>query len=212
MLTASLLAFALLLGSPSSIQTGDTSAAPPKAKSAEVLPDSLFVSEKPKDAKQLKDLKASAVKGDVKKGDTVTVQGRVGGRKEPFIKSRAMFLLADLRIVACNEKPDDACPTPWDFCCETPESLKANTATIQVVGGDGKVLKVDAQGSHGLKPLAKLVIVGTVSDVSKEGAFVITATKIFVEGTNKEETTPATKEAAPAKPSEPTKPEGGSKR
>jgi hypothetical protein len=139
------------------------------------------VTEKPKDAKDIKETKASAQKGDIKKGDTVTLQGRIGGRAEPFVKGRAIFILADGRLVACNEKPGDACKSPWDFCCETQESLKANTATIQVTGTDGKPLKIAAENAGGLKKLAKIVVVGTVSEVTKEGAFVINATKIFVE-------------------------------
>lgn len=181
-LTASLITAALLLAhAPTLVHADDTKPAAGAEKAPPTIPASLFTTERPKDAKNVKDIKASAQKGEVRKGDTVTLSGRIAGRKEPFVKGRAMFIVADLRLPACNEKPDDACATPWDLCCETPESLKANTATIQFVGADGKVLKVAAEGSNGLKNLAKLVIVGTVADVTKEGAMVISATKVHVE-------------------------------
>jgi hypothetical protein len=196
-----LLVSALALA-PVAMTAADDPKTPP-AKAAESIPTTLFVKDEPKDAKPLKEVKASATKGEVKKGDTITIEGRIAGRKEPFVKGRAMFLLADRGLPACNEKPDDACKTPWDLCCETPESLKANTATIQIVGTDGKVLKTPAENVGGLKALAKLVVVGTVADVSKEGTFLITATSVYVEtdkkeGDTKESTTPE-KPSAPAK-------------
>jgi hypothetical protein len=167
----------LLLASPIT----PSHASPAVTLVADAIPASLFKTEKPKDAKDLRETKAAAQKGEVKKGDSVTIRGRIGGRAAPFVKSRAIFLLADSRLVACNEKPGDTCKVPWDFCCETPESLKSNTATIQIVGSDGKPLKVAAEGAGGMKPLSKITVVGTVADVSKEGTFVITATAIHVE-------------------------------
>ncbi len=177
MVLASITALLLLASAPA-----PAAAAPvASAMADEAIPASVFVTEKPKDAKELKDVKASAQKGDIKKGDTVTVQGRIGGRTAPFVPGRAIFILADGRLVACSERSGDKCKTPWDFCCETPDSLKANTATVQIVGADGKPLKVTAEKSGGLATLSRLVVVGTVAEISKEGAFVINATKIYVE-------------------------------
>lgn len=167
----------LLLASPMTA----SHASPAVTLVADAIPSSLFKADKPKDAKDLRETKAAAQKGEIKKGDSVTIRGRIGGRAAPFVKGRSIFLLADARLVACNEKPGDTCKVPWDFCCETPESLKANTASIQILGADGKPLKVSAEGAGGMKPLSKVTIVGTVAEVSKEGAFLITATAIHVE-------------------------------
>ncbi len=142
----------------------------------ETIPSTVFVKEKPKDAKDVRESKPA-----VKVGDKVTLKGRVGGRKEPFVKSRAIFTVADSRLVACNEKPGDTCKFPWDFCCETPESLKANTMTVQIVGADKKPLKVTAENAGGLKPLSKVIVVGVVREVTKEGAFVVDAEQIFID-------------------------------
>ena len=154
----------------------------PPAPPAEApkIPPAVFVTESPKDAKDVAALKKTA-----KKGDTVVVRAKVGGRAEPFVKSRAIFMVADRSIKSCDEVPGDTCPRPWDYCCESPESKKANIATIQFTGSDGKPLKVGAQSAGGLEPLALVVIEGVVSEIDDKGTFVIDAKKVFVEPAKK---------------------------
>ena len=53
--------------------------------------------------------------------------------------------------------------------------------TVQIVGVDGKPIKVGAQGAGHLEPLALVVIEGTVAEVDDKGTFIVNATKIFVE-------------------------------
>lgn len=149
---------------------------PAPAKPAARIPESLFVAEKPADAKCVSEVKRTA-----KKGDKVVVQAKVGGRAEPFVKNRAMFIVADRCIRSCDQIPGDTCTKPWDYCCEPAESKKANMLTVQVVGPDGKTLKVGAQGAGGLEPLSLIVVEGTVAEVDGGGTFVLTATKIHVE-------------------------------
>ena len=140
------------------------------------IPDSVFVTEAPKDAKSV-----ATVKKDAKKGDTVVISAKIGGRAEPFVKNRAMFMVADRSLKSCDEIPGDTCGKPWDYCCETPESKKFNMVTVQFVGADGKPIKVGAQGSHALEPLALVVIEGTVAEKDDKGNFTVNITKIFVE-------------------------------
>ena len=144
------------------------------------IPDSVFVAEAPKDAKEV-----AAVKKSAKKGDTVVVKAKVGGRAEPFVKNRAIFMVADRSLKSCDEIPGDTCSRPWDYCCESPESKKANMATVQFTGADGKPLKVGAQAAGGLEPLRLVVIEGVVSEVDDKGTFVIDARKVFVEPAKK---------------------------
>ena len=153
-------------------------ATPPKDEPK--IPASVFVTEAPKDPKDVAALKKSA-----KKGDTIVVRAKVGGRAEPFAKNRAVFTVADRALKSCDENPVDTCPRPWDYCCESPESKKANLATIQFTGSDGKPLKVGAQSAGGLEPLALVVIEGVVSEVDDKGTFVIDAKKVFVEPAKK---------------------------
>lgn len=149
---------------------------PAPAKPAARIPDALFVAEKPADAKCVSEVKRTA-----KKGDKVVVLAKVGGRAEPFVKNRAMFIVADRCIRSCDQIPGDTCTKPWDYCCEPAESKKANMLTVQVVGADGKPLKTGAQGAGGLEPLALIVVEGTVAEVDAAGTFVLSATKIHVE-------------------------------
>ncbi|MEY3141965.1 MAG: hypothetical protein RLY21_458 [Planctomycetota bacterium] len=151
-------------------------APPTPAPAAPTIPRDVFVSEKPKDAKPV-----SAAKKSAKKGETVVIEAKIGGRAEPFVKNRAIFMVADRSLKSCDEIPGDTCPKPWDYCCEPAESKKANMMTVQFVDKDGKPLKVGAQGVEGLEPLALVVFEGTVAEVDDKGNFVVHVTKMFVE-------------------------------
>lgn len=140
------------------------------------LPPDLFASTPPEGARPV-----AAVKAEPPAGGEVVVEGRIGGRAEPFVKSAAVFVLADSSMKACNELHGDSCTTPWDYCCEPRESLAAKTATIQVVDSAGKPLAVDLQGKNGLEPLARVVIAGRVQQGGDPGALVINAQRIYVE-------------------------------
>jgi len=76
---------------------------------------------------------------------------------------------------------EDHCPTPWDYCCESPENLTANSATVEVVGADGRALRAALRGWNGLQPLKTVVVKGVVGPRPAPGVFVVRATGIFVE-------------------------------
>ena len=147
-------------------------ATPPVAPS---IPDAVFVAEMPKDAKS-----AAWVKKNAKQGDTVVFEAKIGGRGESFIKNRASFMVADRSLKSCNEIEGDTCAKPWDYCCETPESKKLNMLMVQVVDSNGKLLKCEAKGVHGLEPLALVVIEGVVTATDDKGNCMIDAKKIWV--------------------------------
>ncbi len=164
----------LLLEPPAATPPADRSKS--AATAEDKIPASLFLKEKPKDAKDVREAKKSA-----KVDEKIVLTGRIGGRKEPFTAKRAVFTFVDPSVKACSEEPDDKCTTPWDFCCESKESLMASMATVQIVGPDGKPLKVTAEGAGGMKPLSKVTVVGKVKSLGKEGELVVLATGIFVE-------------------------------
>jgi hypothetical protein len=139
-----------------------------------VLPASLFLAGAPADAKDIKDAKPT-----LKAGDKVVLAGRIGGSREPFVSGRAVFTLVDPRLKTCADDPADTCKTPWDYCCEAPEDLNANMATVQVVGAEGQPLKTGLDGVHGLKPLAKVTVVGTVAKADSKN-LLVRAEGIFV--------------------------------
>lgn len=119
--------------------------------------------------------------GEVKKvaqeGDTVTIVGRIGGRREPFTDGAAVFIVVDSSLLACSDIEGDTCKYPWDYCCEPTESMTANSATIQILGEDGAPLAIDLT-KYGLNPLDEIVIVGTVGPRPTDEVLVINATNI----------------------------------
>lgn len=115
-------------------------------------------------------------------GDEVTVSGRIMGRKKPFVDDRAAFVLGDpAKMTPCNEKPDDECDTPWDVCCDSRENVRLGTATIQLVGADGRVVAQGLKGVQGLAELSTVTVTGTVDAASTPEALIINATALHVE-------------------------------
>ncbi|MSR40403.1 MAG: hypothetical protein EXS10_00655 [Phycisphaerales bacterium] len=162
MLTAFLFALTLALSEP-------PAATPPS------IPAAVFIEAMPKDAKS-----ASWVKKNTKQGDTVVFEAKIGGRAEPFVKNRASFMVADRALKSCDEIEGDTCGKPWDYCCESAESKKANMLMVQIVDASGKLLKCDANGVHGLAPLAVIVVEGVVASVDDKGNCTVDAKKIWV--------------------------------
>ncbi len=137
---------------------------------------SLILSEAPDGAAEI-----AAVRKTAKKGDTVTIQGKVMGRKDPFVNGRAMMMLGDPnKITSCDLNHDDGCPTPWDVCCDDPDVIKASTLTVQVLDTDGNLIKEGIKGLAGIKELSQLVVTGTVADGSTADNMLINATGIYI--------------------------------
>ena len=115
-------------------------------------------------------------------GDKVVLKGRVMGSAAPFVDGRAALILGDPEVLTpCNERPGDGCPTPWDTCCNSKEELRRGTATVQVLGADGRVARVGLEGLHGLEKLGTVTVEGTVAETSGEGNLIVNATAIRVE-------------------------------
>lgn len=128
----------------------------------------------PADARPVAEIKKSAAEGD-----KVVMQAKVGGRVDPITKGVAVFVVMDPAINSCDQNPGDMCSTPWDYCCEPKEVMTANSATIQIVGPDGKPLALDL-ATQGLKPLQHVVIVGTVGPRPNDAVLVVNATGVHI--------------------------------
>jgi hypothetical protein len=116
-----------------------------------------------------------------KPGDTITLKGEVMGRDKVFVDGRAAFILGDPeKLTTCDKKPGDNCETPWDACCDTQEVKKTATASIQIIGEDGRVLSKDLKGVNNLKELSVVTLKGTVDQSSTDENLVINATQIHV--------------------------------
>jgi hypothetical protein len=173
----SVVALILPLGMWGCDRPADKAAAPAakEAQSADVLPANLFLSSPPEGARGVGEVKA-----DPTAKDAVVIHGRIGGRKEPFLEGSAMFLLVDSKIKTCFELHGKGCPTPWDYCCEPKDALLANTATVQVVGADGRPLRLGLAGISGLDPTREVVVTGTIAPRENTDTLVINAVGIYV--------------------------------
>lgn len=117
----------------------------------------------------------------VQPGDVIVLKGQVMGAAEPFVDGRAAFILGDRnKLTPCNEIPDDPCEAPWDNCCDPKEAFREGTATIQVVGENGRPLKEGLEGVEGLNKLSKILVKGEVAEQSGPGNLVVNAKAIQI--------------------------------
>jgi hypothetical protein len=98
-------------------------------------------------------------RADAADQEEVTLVGRIGGETNPWVEGQAAFLLVDGALKPCNERQDDACPTPWDYCCDLAE-LREHKAMVKVVDAGGQTIAVDARKLLGLKELQTVVVHG----------------------------------------------------
>jgi hypothetical protein len=132
------------------------------------LPSGLFIAAAPPNAVNVGDARKTA-----QEGKPIVIRGRIGGTVKPIADKYAMFLITDLSLALCK----DGCA---DFCQLPKEQLMTNMATVQVVDASGKPLKVPMEGVNGLKPLAEVVVHGTVA--KRDNNFlIVNAQNIFVE-------------------------------
>jgi hypothetical protein len=149
---------------------------PSDAAPAVVIPVAMFVATAPTGSAPLIEVKTAA-----KAGDRVVFDARIGGRREAFVADRAMFFVADPSLLSCAElHEDDACKTPWDYCCEPRDNLRKHMATIQIVDGSGRPLARSVRDEHGLAPLKTVSVTGTVAQIDDAGNFVVNAEAIYV--------------------------------
>lgn len=160
----------------SSCQKEETTATPPMANPLEAI----LLTSQPENA-----IPVAAAFANPSPGTKITVTGEVMGRMEPFIANRAMVVLGDpSKITPCNRKPEDACQTPWDVCCDAPEVIKKSTATIQILGDDGRPLKQGLRGVGGIQELTTLTVVGEIAEGSNAENLLINAEGIYVGATD----------------------------
>ena len=146
-----------------------------RASANDTLPADLFVREPIPEPTDLLEMKMHAGEGD-----EVLVRAKVGGRADPFVEGRAAMTVMDPKVKSCNQIPGDKCESPWDYCCEPKENIVLNSATVQVVGPDGKPLRATLKGANGLKPLDEVLVHGTMKKSPDGKAIVINARRIFV--------------------------------
>lgn len=155
-------------------QNSNRGAAGHGATTTATVPESLFLAEAPEAALAVADAKAAA-----RVGEAITLRGRIGGSRTPFVDGRAAFTIVGAGPAACSDTPGDECRTPWDYCCEPRESLAKHSATIQVVDDAGQVLRANVKGAHGLTELSDIIVVGRVAQ-AEGNLLVVEATGIYI--------------------------------
>jgi hypothetical protein len=154
-------------------ETATTASNEPAAPTA-ALPANLIATTAPAEAKEI-----TAAKTSAKAGDAIVIKGMIGGTENPLATNRAMMTILDSSVKTCDSMPGDACKTPWDACCEPAEVRTAKSATVQVVGADGKPLHATLKGVGGIEPLKKVVVSGVAKPSGD--ALIVEAKEIYVQ-------------------------------
>jgi len=155
--------------------TQDEDAATTEAAAAS-LPEGLFLAAAPQGVESIAALKQTA-----EEGDEVVTRAVVGGRIEPIVEGRASATIVDAGLENTCLVEDDHCPTPWDYCCQPPQTVTGHLATLQVVDADGRILAADL--SQRIEPLSTLVVRGVVGPRPDPQVLTINANGIYVEPT-----------------------------
>jgi hypothetical protein len=146
---------------------------PPADAAAEAAKAAHVLTAEPAGAKGVADVRKAA-----KDGDDVVVVGRIGGAKQPWIEGRAAFSIVEPSFKSCSDREDDNCDTPWDYCCDSLETLREGMATVKVVDAQGATVAVDAR-KLGLRELQTVVVRGKAKR-DEHGNLTVLASGLFV--------------------------------
>lgn len=169
------LALLVLSGCGQSSPPADPDGAAPQAAATgrAAAPDASFLlTESPAGA-----VGVGAARKDSQNAGDVTITGRIGGSEKPFIEGLAAFTIVDPKLKPCPD--EEGCPTPWDYCCASGDTLKENTALVKLVSADGKPVAKDARGLLGVKELTRIVVRGKAQR-DEQGNLTVLAEKLYV--------------------------------
>jgi hypothetical protein len=133
-----------------------------------------LVASEPADAKPV----AEAIVADDQA--EVTVVGRIGGSENPWVDDMAAFTIVDPALKACSDIPGDNCDKPWDYCCESSDTLKAHSVAVKFMDEKGSVVPADARKLFGVEPLQTVVIRGKLQK-DESGKTAVIAEKMYVQ-------------------------------
>lgn len=155
--------------------TGVSREASAAAPGAPAIDEGYLLKEEPKEVAEV-----LAVREKAKDQQDLFVVGRIGGKKNPWIKGIAAFPIVDRSLQSCDQKGHN-CPTPWDYCC----SVNLSKAMVLVIVADekGQPVKRDARELLGVKELDTVVVQGKARR-DKAGNVVIMASKLHIHTDN----------------------------
>lgn len=101
----------------------------------------------------------------------------VAGRIARIGKGAAVFWLMDKQLPYCGEvRSEDTCKTPWDYCCETPDTYRANSLLVEIRDQGGQ--PVPTPSLPGLRLLDHVEVTGTI-EKDEQGNPVLLAAGYF---------------------------------
>jgi len=153
----------------------ESMAAPPEESgtSAEQRVKAIITSELPSNALEVEKAMPAAVAAKAS-GMTITLRGNVARSLDALVENRAIFTLVD-------ESTNKGCCPAGDALPETACSIPPEgKATIQILDGRGRPLRIGLNGRHGLRPGAEVFVTGSIASANGRDALVVTATSIHV--------------------------------
>lgn len=164
---------AALVGCAQDQPAAPNDAAPSATSAASAADGAKFLlAAEPAGAQSVLDIRAT-----IHDQDEVVVAGRIGGAVNPWVSDVVAFTIVDASVKACGETEDDACPTPWDFCCEP--GLSKKKLAIEFVDEQGAIIEGDAKTLLGVEELDSVVIRGKARR-DDAGNVTILATGVYV--------------------------------
>jgi hypothetical protein len=121
----------------------------------------------------------AATRENAKNEEKIVVVGRIGGTTHPWVDGAAAFTIVDEAMEACGDATECLCPTPWDYCCVSPDTLAVNSVTIKFADADNRARRFSPKEVFGLTELQTIVVEGIV-DRDDTGKFTILADKLFI--------------------------------
>ena len=125
-------------------------------------------------------LSVNDVRKNISSSKELVVEGFIGGRKRPFTKNSAVFILGDNSLETCDEIAGDNCPTPWDVCCEDKKRVAESTMSVQLLDTNGSLIFGTLEGLAGLKAGARIKVRGSLDEKSSTRSLIINAKNIQV--------------------------------
>lgn len=118
-----------------------------------------------------------AARKEARDQEDVVVVGRIGGKKVPWIRGMSAFLIVDCSLKPCNEKSDEHCAEPWDYCCAP--NLAQSMLLVKLVDDSGNIVRRDTRDLLPVKELDTVVVQGKARR-DRAGNVSIVATKIHI--------------------------------
>ena len=100
----------------------------------------------------------------------------VEGRIQHYTTGEFAFRLMDAELPYCGEQCKDDCMTPWDYCCESPKTITANSLAVEVRDEKGTVIATPSLPN--LRLLDRVKVKGKLTQ-DEHGNFTLLATGVY---------------------------------